>query len=233
MIFTGDWHQQFKVVMDLINKFGFENDDIIQVGDFGIGYNKDDNERLEALNAFLVSKNLHIWVIRGNHDDPRYFMGKYMYFYSNIHLIPDYTVLKIQDKNILFVGGAISIDRLRLKALMAKEEAAGELPIYFENEKFILKEKELSEFTNIDILVTHTSPGFCFPFGMGKLPAEDISLNHEVYEERTQMSRLVTLLLENNKITNHYYGHYHSSNVDVNGELTHTCLSINEFKELR
>ena len=242
MIFSGDWHGKFKSVISAIDKCGITDDDILQVGDFGVGFNHNDVMILHDLNCALQDRNLRVYAFRGNHDDKRYFLGKYFNkspkesVFSNLFLVPDYTLLELQGHNILCIGGAISIDRLRMKTEMAKEEAAGTLPIYFESERFHFDMEKLYSFKNgpnIDILATHTAPSYCLPFDKGPTDPLDISLRKELEEERNQLTSVMDILLERHKIIHHYYGHFHKSFLLEDRGVIHCCLGINEFKEVR
>lgn len=234
MIFSGDWHGKFDYIKELIIKLDIQNDDIIQVGDFGVGFNFDDLTKLHVFNYFLAHRNLHVYAIRGNHDDPRYFMGRYMNIFSNLHLVPDYTLLEIQGHKIFCVGGAISIDRLRMKREMEKEESAGTLPIYFENEKFVLNTDRLDYFKNvgIDVVVTHTAPSYCLPYTKGSYDESDTKLPEELIRERADCAILMDILLETNPIEKHFYGHFHKTFITEDRGVTHYCLNINELKEV-
>ena len=95
--------------------------------------------------------------IRGNHDDPKFFDGTYNW--SNIKLLPDYTVTVIEGKRILFIGGATSIDRLQ----RIPERS------WWEGEIFNLDVDKLSLYEAIDIVVTHTAPKFAYPIGFNHL----------------------------------------------------------------
>ena len=238
MIFAGDFHN-IKAATEAIIKAGLENDDILQVGDFGVGFNFDDIKRLNDFNDFLVEKNLRLWAFRGNHDDKRYFMGKYSdkspatSFFSNLYLIPDYTILEIQGHRILCIGGAISIDRMRMLRLMAEEKAAGTLPIYFESEKFVLDVEFLKEVREIDILATHSAPSYCLPYVKSNVYDEtDLTLVNDLDIERKQHTIMMNILLENNKIERHFYGHFHKSYRSEDRGVVHTCLDICDFKEV-
>ena len=233
MIFSGDWHGKFEAVKAIINKMDLCDDDIIQVGDFGVGFNFNDLEILAILNNYLLERNLRVYAFRGNHDDIRYFLGKYFNWFSNLHLVPDYTVLELQGHRTLCIGGALSIDRLRMKREMAKEEAAGSLPIYFESERFNLDVKRLEEMRDIDILATHTAPSYCLPFDKGLTDPLDIWLPEELVTERQQLDSVMDVLLQNNSIEKHFYGHFHKSYLTEDRNVVHCCLGINEFKEVR
>ena len=113
MIFIGDIHGNFNYIKYVIRHRHIEDETLIQVGDFGIGFEKKhvDLDLLYDLNDFLKKHNCILYVIRGNHDDPAYFTGLFMF--SHLKLVPDYTIVNIEDKNVLFVGGAHSVDRAR------------------------------------------------------------------------------------------------------------------------
>ncbi len=106
----GDVHNYSKIIQ-YAGAIELSDCDLIQVGDFGVGVDGNDENRLNTLNQFLVEYNIFLHVIRGNHDNPAYFTGNYRNVYSNIDFIPDYTIKQIQNRNILFIGGATSIDR--------------------------------------------------------------------------------------------------------------------------
>jgi UDP-2,3-diacylglucosamine pyrophosphatase LpxH len=79
---------------------------------FSIGFTTPENDMriLEDLNEQLKKKNITMYAIRGNHDNPAFFKGDHIL--SNLKLLPDYTVLDLEGKKILLVGGAVSVDRV-------------------------------------------------------------------------------------------------------------------------
>jgi len=111
IVTTADWHGEWNKVIREIKRLELSDCTIIQVGDFGIGFEKPEKElrTMQYLNATLESNNIKLYAIRGNHDDPAYFDGTYKV--GNIELLADYTILNIEGKSILCVGGAISVDR--------------------------------------------------------------------------------------------------------------------------
>jgi hypothetical protein len=81
-------------------------------------------------------------------------------------------------------------------------------------------------------------PDFCIPLnktGFGNLVEhfayEDNTLKDELKEERDLMTKIWDNLNENNKVVNHYYGHFHRSWTDKIVDCQHTLLDINELKE--
>ena len=211
---------------------------IIQVGDFGIGfYPKSDKNFLLRLNKFLKSRNIVMLVIRGNHDDPAYFKGNHIY--SNLQLLEDYTVMDIYDKKYLFIGGAVSIDRVsRQKDIEYAVKKDKILTGWWEDEVFVLDRKKLETITGIDVLITHTTLEYCYPdnrirFGnfVDSFAENDILLKHDLTIERREVTEMFNILKKNgNKISEMYYGHFHSSAVTMNGYCNHYLLDIYEFK---
>ena len=47
------------------------------------------------------------------------------------------------------------------------------------------------------------------------------------------MSKIFDDLQKNNDITNHFYGHFHRSDLTINGNCKHRVLGINELYELK
>ena len=81
--FLGDIHGEWSVILNHLRKVSdFDlaekrNICYIQVGDFGIGYNKVEIEirKLLVLNEELATRESDLFIIRGNHDDPEWFQS--------------------------------------------------------------------------------------------------------------------------------------------------------------
>jgi DNA repair exonuclease SbcCD nuclease subunit len=242
MIFVGDIHAEFNELISSLKKHDIRDMSVIQVGDFGIGFDlpKKELRRLKFLNEFLESKNIKLYAIRGNHDDPTYFNGEFNFDkFSNIMLVPDYTLITIDDNNILFVGGAISIDRYANPKVTHNWKSWGgrkEGKNYWKDEGFIFDEDKIKSFRDVDIVVTHTSPGFLPP--LLKIGAEiwfesDPSLENELDKERRELSDMHYLLRQKNNFKYWFYGHYHFSNLEIIEDIRYKLLDINEVYELR
>jgi predicted phosphodiesterase len=246
IFFLGDIHDNFKLVSHYVNLYGITNADIIQVGDFGVGFRPFDTElkNLTGVNEELVKANVHLWAIRGNHDFKRYFDND-PFGLTNIHLVSDYTILELVGKRILCIGGAISVDRVpRMTKLQYNgfnvEPTIGK-ESWWPDEVFELKEDILLGVENIDIVVTHTAPDFCFPtnqLGFGPFVDEmaegDQYLKLELTHERKQMTRVFEILKETgkNRITNHFYGHFHKDRSYDFDNIDHRLLGVGTLYEL-
>ena len=107
----------------------------------------------------------------------------------------------------------------------------------------MILEKAVSKIGNIDIVVTHTAPNFCYPINdnvsivngyheMEKLYGKD--LKQELRIERAEVTALYDALVDQFKHTPKYwfYGHFHSSKVTFNRNIEFILLDINEIKEI-
>lgn len=237
ILMLGDIHGNYKYLKNEIEGKNLRGYNIIQVGDFGVGkLPAYDQGILERLDQFLNEWDVNLYVIRGNHDDPKYFQGSHIF--NNLKLLPDYTILKIEDYNFLFVGGATSIDRkYSLKKMQVSASYGLDQPLYWFGEEFILDEDRLSKIENVDIVVTHTAPEWCIPDnrvnGFGSLVMEfaqdDPNLIKDLEIERSLMSKMFNILSSKNNIKKHFYGHFHRSDITLNGMTTHYLLGIGEF----
>lgn len=245
IVLCGDIHGEFRP-HDLffigIQRNIPEESSIIQVGDFGVGFKeRKEPHYLFLLNQLLVRKNSHLYIVRGNHDDPSYFQGQKNY--SNIDFVPDYSLREIEGQNFLFVGGATSIDRYFGREV-GKNFWEDE-NVKFESEKLISVLLQ----NQIDVVVTHSAPCHCFPLFKPVGPSVNFELtaqerweeeqnlkkiNKLVRQEREALTNIHRTLETYNQLPNDwYYGHFHKSNLYVVGDTKYHLLDINEFKEHR
>lgn len=226
IILVGDIHGEFSTLGYNIKKF-HEDSCIVQLGDFGIGFYRDGyyKNELTHLNKILKSKNCHLYAIRGNHDSPKWFKETNNPFnLSNITFLADYSELTLLQKNFLFVGGAVSVDRSFRKEGIS----------YWNDEEFNLKldnEFPYSE-KQYDVVVTHTRPGVCGAFkGFDKINYwcdQDYDLREDLILE----SQKVDYLYEKTKPKYWIFGHFHESLRLTYEKTEFRCLNIHEHWEL-
>ena len=197
---------------------------MIQLGDFGAGFSPDFLDDMEYLNEHLFEYNVTLYVIRGNHDNPKFFNGKYNW--SNLKLLKDYTVLDLEGKKILLIGGATSIDRNHRTENIS----------WWSDEIFRLDIKKIKKLKDIDIVVTHTTPNFANPISLNSLvllfAQDDSNLISDLTFERSELKRLYDILSENNEIKHWFYGHFHNTNTEEYNNTTFNLLGIDEFYDL-
>ncbi len=220
---------------DLCNNFGIivnfcrRNDKmvpkaIIQVGNFGAGFYKDFKDDMEYLNDMLSSFNVTLYSIRGNHDNPIFFKGDHKW--SNLKLLPDYTVENINGENILFIGGGISIDRQ--KRINGYD--------YWKNEIVIEDIEKLEILHDIDIVATHTSPSFVRPTSLSPLEMSysttDLTLLEDLKREKDRMDKIYNILISNNNIKKWVYGHYLDEYTEIHENTAFHLLNKNKIYSL-
>ena len=205
----------------------YEDCNIYHVGDFGLGFvdSKREVANLKVLETYLSLKGIKLYVIRGNHDNPLLWRQQ-LIDSPYIKFVPDYSV--IGDK--LFIGGAISIDRMY--RIIQK---AG----WWEDEIFVYK--DCSELTGIKHVITHSSPHFCFPVKFNQLVYDFIALEKELgqtslqtmlLEERQLITNVYRDLIKNNSLKTWNYGHFHKDNTEVMSGIKFRCIGINKIIRL-
>lgn len=193
--FIGDIHGQFANLLTLLERIELKDCYLICVGDFGIGFRESDTTSCILMNDFFKERNIMFYSIRGNHDDPLFFKGRWRIKHSNFELLEDYTSMELNGEKFLFVGGAVSIDRLY------RHEGLS----YWIDEIFKL---DLDKIQECDVIVTHSGPTWNGPFekdGIQSWCDKDPTLWEECLKERTEHD----ILIKKSKAKRHYCGHFH------------------------
>ena len=236
-IFLGDIHGSWGRIKQYIIENDIEYANFIQVGDFGVGYEKVSYEKevFQNLSDFLKEKSCFLYVIRGNHDNPAYFDGTYNF--ERIFFLRDYTVLSNEKHNILCIGGATSIDRLHSQEQSKKINR----PLWWADEVFVYNEGRLLtsiEDKKIDIVVTHNSPNNFYPYKFSGLvyhyAADDYTLLDDLVQERKEIRKVYEKLFDIGLPNYWFYGHFHDSITETHDDkVMAKLLNINEFYYLR
>jgi hypothetical protein len=223
----GDTHRLslFHRFIDLIPN----NSLLIGVGDHGEGFGlfSEDEKIYNALDQELEWKECKLFTIRGNHTKTSYYTENKFPNLKNIELIKDYTYKTINNKVFLFVGGAVSVDRLGRKE--GVDWWSNEGVEYLSGDKF-------SGLKKCDVLITHSAPDFCSPVGYD-VPIvigwakHDKTLIQDLQKERQYLTKLCDKV----KPKLAYRGHFHASNVEIINrgyECRHHLLDIGELREV-
>lgn len=247
LCFVGDIHGEFNSLQGLMKQIGLEDIVYVICGDVGFGFEKPQyyDNVFNKLEKTADKYNAEFIMGRGNHDDPSYFDGKTInrkYFKA----VPDYTVIMTPSHNILWVGGAISIDRVWRKDILENnakeymkyhsctlEEARkhipqgywpDEAPYYDGNALDELKEKGIQ----IDIVATHTAPSSVWPLTKGNLEywsRFDQNLRDDNNNERAVMDTIWKKLRDDgHPLRQWFYGHYHDTHTEVVDGITFNLL---------
>lgn len=222
LIFIGDLHRSFTWLEKTV--FEYENADIILLGDIEFQFeNKDWLKWFQTFNNEIAKHNIHLYAIRGNHDNPFYWFDQ-KYTFTNVHLVQDYTVLNLK-YNVLCVGGATSIDRI----YQGKK--------YHKEEEFVYDEDFCNGVRDIDVVVTHSAPDLCHPKGFDNHFLQqyydyDKELRSDLVCERVLITRMFDVLRKNNNIKLWTYGHFHDSNIENIFGTQFMLLDICDIYEL-
>ena len=218
IFYVGDHHGDWSQLFWYIERGKLENCYLISVGDSGIGFKpkKSQLSDINKLNKEFKKLDIVFMSIRGNHDDPSYYNGDGRIELSNFELIEDYTVMEHTNKLIQFIGGATSIDRTMRKEGVSYWSAEG---LNFNKEKL----------QKVDILITHTTPSWCFPQTFNEMvygwAREDAYLLEDLTDERAVMDEIFKVC----QPSLHLYGHFHSSWNEKINNCAHKLLDINEI----
>jgi predicted phosphodiesterase len=242
ILFIGDTHGENKNIPHHVERQTCiaqqEKKALIHVGDFGVGFRSYETEMdlLDTLNTKLIEHNTIMYVVRGNHDNPEWFNGEFVF--SNIVFLKDHTVLEFQrmgkDKRtkIYCNGGSISIDRSNRTDGVS----------YWKGEGFkeLTPEQLLEIPTDLDCIVTHNRPLGLHPTvynsSVLRWCMRDDQLDHDLKEEQLSLKKMFDSIRERNNSRNnivHYFGHYHWSHKERIGDIAHITLGMHEVAEFR
>ena len=225
---VGDLHGKFNLLKYKIKQEKITNTVIIVAGDCGFGFEKEEyyKQTYNNLKKTLLEQNVCVIFVRGNHDDKKYFDGNRINF-KNFIAVPDYSIISINTesgiKNILCVGGGISIDRTyRIendRTYYKKSYWVDEFPVYEPDSLNEISESGI----NIDIVVTHTAPDFA-PLhdknGIGSWLLEDVNLSDDLNKERETLTQIYNHIVkkDKHKVKKWFYGHFHEHHFTTSEE---------------
>jgi predicted phosphodiesterase len=249
----GDIHGEFPAIGYWIKQHDLKDCDIIFLGDFGLGFYKLNNEinLLTPVNKECEERNIDLYIIRGNHDNPDYYnSGENKLKLSHIHPLEDYSIISFKEHNILCIGGAISIDRTyrssvyarnintyRVKHHCSLEEALNNVQqCHWVDEAFKYDKLKIDKINKlhlpIDIICSHAAPSNCYPTLTNNERANewmenDLNLKNDLTKEREDLRQLLCDLISyKNPVKAWYYGHYHSHNVEDIDGVRYTLLDM-------
>lgn len=159
----------------------------------------------------LAKKNIKVYFMRGNHDNPKYFSEQLIKF-DNLRLIKDYEIID----NILFIGGAISIDRMN--RVNNKD--------YWVDEKII--EKSDVDINNVEIVISHEAPLKANP-----VISKNVVINDNLLKDINESRVILQNIFDKVNAKKWYYGHYHIFKTENIGNTEITCIpEYNSHKDI-
>lgn len=241
---VGDVHGAWNNILYQIKQYKISNSAFIFCGDFGLGFERENYYKekvVPQIHKILKKFNCMWYIVRGNHENPLYFSEQKINT-KYIKCVPDYSLIQFKNQNILCIGGGISIDRIWRKHQDQKrfeqyakyhnitiEAALQTCPAsYWENEKIIYQPKIQEK---VNIICSHSAPSFCYPIDKGPIVKHYAELDLNLLQDLDDERKLLDKVYEDykNTLTNWYYGHFHSSNMQIINGCMFKLLNINEI----
>lgn len=217
---VSDIHGNFtKLFRDLLKYYS--NCKVFVAGDCGFGFYKYNYYRnmFTKYNPMLEKKNIKVYFMRGNHDDPSYFSKQRLKF-KNLILVRDYEIID----RILFIGGAISIDKM----FRVDNEDYWKDERVFKKEEIEFLDKSNIDFSNVDIVISHEAPMNANP----KIDA-GICISNELKEEIDECKSILQSVLDEINPKKWYYGHYHKYNSETINNTEVICIpEYDSYKDI-
>lgn len=227
----GDIHGEFRDLFKILKNV--TDSIIIVAGDCGFGFPDTKIKKIEgfyntSMNKFLLKRNLILLFLRGNHDNPMYFNDKKTrekISKDNFMTIPDYTIVEVDDKKILCIGGGISIDR-SFRVLNKS---------YWKDEK--MKRVKYIKDVKFDVVITHVFDRRIIEeelfFLKLKWLSDSITCDPTLKRDTEIENRICRRLLDFYKPKLWLHGHYHYPYRINKGETIIKGLDINELYQIR
>lgn len=229
----GDIHGKFNRLIEQIETLK-PNSHLLCVGDIGLGFEDSNSpDCLTKVNETAAAKNIRLWMIRGNHDNPYVFRAQYKEWndsLSHIKLMADVDSIEIEGQHVMFVGGAISVDRQhegRIDGISWWKEE----PVHESCPSRIYR--IVAGFRPADLIITHAGPITTLPVidefepNIYHYSQFDPNLLTEINKERTLLSDCV----QYSRAPMCVYGHYHVPLEYTNTGVDYRCVAELEVWE--
>lgn len=226
---TGDKHGTYDDVFEFCYKYKTTRADILIIlGDAGINYFLNDNDYI--LKNSLLQLPITLFCIHGNHEErpeniitykiKTFKMGIVYYEeeYPNILFAKDGEVYNFDNKKVLVIGGAYSVDK-DYRLMMGYNWYESEQPN--EQIKEDVKSK-LKEYNNkVDIILSHTCPFKYIPYEafISGIDQSKVDNSTEKYLDEIEHKTTYSLW---------YCGHYH-----IDKEIDKIIFMFNKIEEFK
>lgn len=221
----GDIHGELEtLVWNLTERYGLENCSVIVLGDFGVGFSKSPEEGLKVLynkiEDKLNKKNITLYAIRGNHDDPKFFDGTVCF--PRLNLLKDGILKEIEGFLVYPIGGATSIDQEERKNQNKDWEKYGSSRrCWWENER---PDRDIVFPNYADVIVSHTAPMSFRP-----VISRPNSMSLDIFNSDREDREFLDEALKKIRCSRWYFGHFHKTTMGSFNGLIYRGLDIMEL----
>lgn len=202
---AGDWHGNTGWALKTIRKFHDQGvTHVVQLGDFGIWGGADAAVFVRKVQRDLAKFNMMLYVIPGNHEDyvridscPVDSETGMQHYSDNIRLMPRGYRMSVSGRQVLFLGGANSIDREWRTPFIS----------WWEGEQITLGDVYRSvEGGKADVMFCHDAPlGVAIPHDLPNSAWTGYGLNYA--RESQERIRSVVDVVQPQVL---FHGHHHS-----------------------
>ena len=214
---TGDTHREFYRLHDIEKN---KNNMLIILGDAGINYYLDerDNKLKEKLNSY----NIKLFCVQGNHEERPENISTYKEVdmfggkvfieeeYPNLIFAKNGELYEIDNKKVLVIGGAYSVDKEYRQLMGLRWFADEELT---DNEMCDILDK--IDHKTFDYVFTHTCPEAWQP--------TDLFIKHINQSKISKrMEKFLTTVSEIINFKHWYFGHFHDDRENIDYNPTHS-----------
>lgn len=162
---VGDIHGDIPTFLHVIEYYDIKDCSLILLGDVGI-FRYRDYKRYIPMDEECRSRNIKVYAIRGNHDNPGFYqhrpnltaIGKRFWDkFTNFTYIPDCAIVEINGNRGIAIGGATSIDRCARKN-WHKQEYSKSLYAHGDwwKDEILPETSKIDE--KVDFILSHTGP---------------------------------------------------------------------------
>ena len=225
---TGDKHGTYDDVFEFCYKYKTNRDDILIIlGDAGINYFLNDKDYI--LKNSLLELPLTLFCIHGNHEErpenissyeTKLFNNGIVYFesdYPNILFAKDGEIYNFNDKKVLVIGGAYSVDKY-YRLINGFNWYESEQPD--EEIKMRVKSNLKANDNKVNIILSHTCPYKYLPY-----EAFLDSIDQSTVDNSTE--KFLDELEQNVKYDKWYCGHFH-----IDKKIDRIRFMMNDFDML-
>jgi predicted phosphodiesterase len=233
---VGDIHGEFKeLVYVLTQRYQIKDAVVIVAGDCGFGFEKPSHYLglyEGKLEKRLKNSNIMILCVRGNHDDPEYYNGELRPDWEYLKCLPDYSSLWWGSREILVVGGAVSVDQdWRIQENAIQERLGSSKRVWWPSEiPLELGDLGIQKLPgHVFMVVSHDAPISMMPV----LARDTVNVRTgDLFESILESREYLEKILWRCKPDRWYYGHHHTSWAGTNGGTLWRGLGIMEVVQV-
>ena len=233
---VGDIHGEFKeLVYVLTQRYQIKDAVVIIAGDCGLGFERPSHYQTlyeGKLEKRLEQNNILILCVRGNHDDPEYYNGELRLDWEHLKCLPDYSSVWWGSREILVVGGAVSVDQdWRIQENAIQERLGSTKRVWWPSEiPLELGDLGIQKLPgHVFMVVSHDSPISMMPV----LARDSVNVKTgDLFESVLESREYLEKILWRCKPDRWYYGHHHTSWAGTNGGTLWRGLGIMEIVQV-